>query len=160
MSEVEIVDDEDQAYYSRQLRYANPIGKAGRPATLTPKLAATIASEVRLGARPREVASAMGVPISTWYSWKNLAKEGRQPWKMLLGKIEIAEASFIALAEQRLAGEPDWRATLAILKSRRRGVYGDKVEIAATAPQPRELTHEELQAKALEMGLPEIVFQR
>lgn len=131
----------------------------GRPSALTDKLAGAIAAEVRLGSTPREAAALCGVPTSTWYNWLERHAARTQPYAARIGSILLAEQGFVALQEQKLAGDAAWQATAFILKARRRATYGDKVE-QTVVEAPKELTVDELRAKAIEMGLPEVVFER
>lgn len=133
----------------------------GRPHGLTQFLADRIASEVRLGATPREAAAVCGVPESTWYGWLREHRDGVQPSAALIGGILLAEASFIAATEQQLASAPEWQAQAFILKSRRRAIYGDKVEVTKQQeeePQRIGLTRQELIEEAEKRGLPTTIF--
>ena len=133
----------------------------GRPSGLTEDLARRIACEVRMGAKPLRAAALCGVARSTWYGWLERHEQRIQPYASLIGIILLAQDSFEAVTEQRVAEAAEWQAAAWILKTRHRREYGDRVETREppkAEPQRIGLTKQELIAEAERRGLPTKIF--
>ena len=137
---------------SRTLRYLPEPedDSGGRPTKLTDELAARIAAEVRLGAKPVRAAALCGIGRRTWYDWLGRHEAKDSPYVERVGTILLAMEAFEAMQEQRIASAPEWQASAWILKTRHRKEYGDKVEVRSSdAADVKKLSRAELTAIAL-----------
>jgi hypothetical protein len=105
----------------------------GRPTKLTATVQATIVKEIALGVTLDDAAMAAGVSYTTLQNWRNrgaAAKSGQ--YFEFLAAVSLAEAEAAANFTKTLtsaAQKGDWKAALEWLKRRRRGTWGDAMDL-------------------------------
>ena len=95
---------------------------AGRPSKLTPEVIQTLTSAIGLGASYVDACEAARISYSLFAEWM---KKGREQKK---GEY----ADFLeAIKAEEAAAKGDWKASLEWLKRRRRGEWGDNVDVTS-----------------------------
>lgn len=108
---------------------------AGRPSKLTPEVIQTLTSAIGLGASYVDACEAARISYSLFAEWM---KKGREQKKgeyadfLEAIKAEEAAATLRHLAViNNAAAKGDWKASLEWLKRRRRGEWGDNVDVTS-----------------------------
>ncbi len=106
-----------------------------RPSKLTPERIKIILDAIGIGASYADAAFAAGIDYDTLNNWINKGKTATKgEYFELIGKIrqEEAAATLRHLAViNNAAAKGDWKASLEWLKRRRRGEWGDNVDVTS-----------------------------
>jgi transposase-like protein len=108
---------------------------AGRPSKLTPETIKTLTDAIGLGASYVDACKAAGIDYSTFAKWRQKADEQTKGeffefFNALA--VEEAAATLRHLAViNNAAAKGDWKASLEWLKRRRRGEWGDNVDVTS-----------------------------
>lgn len=113
----------------------------GRPTKLTPERAEAILKAIRLGASKEAAAQAAGIAYDTLNNWRlrgEAGGSGAAKYVQFFEALEVAQAKANVRAAKALfrAGGEDWRAALAFLERRERGIWGDGKDAANKALLP------------------------
>ena len=108
---------------------------AGRPSKLTPETIKTLTSAIGLGASYVDACDAARIDYSTFAMWMQKGREGKRgEYVDFLEAIRAEEAAatlrHLAVINNA-AAKGDWKASLEWLKRRRRGEWGDNVDVTS-----------------------------
>ena len=108
---------------------------AGRPSKLTPEVIQTLTSAIGLGASYVDACDAARIDYSTFAMWMQKGREGKRgEYVDFLEAIRAEEAAatlrHLAVINNA-AAKGDWKASLEWLKRRRRGEWGDNVDVTS-----------------------------
>jgi len=108
---------------------------AGRPSKLTPETIKTLTDAIGLGASYKDAAEAARIDYSTFAMWMQKGREGKRgEYVDFLEAIRAEEAAatlrHLAVINNA-AAKGDWKASLEWLKRRRRGEWGDNVDVTS-----------------------------
>jgi hypothetical protein len=114
---------------------------------------------IREGVKPVRALMTLGAAQSSISKWRAKAREGIEPYKERIERIDIAEALFLGEVEIHLGAEArtgDWRASMAMLTKRLSTEYGDKVTVHQEELQSgaTALTDEQLDEQLKARGIP------
>lgn len=108
---------------------------AGRPSKLTPETIKTLTDAIGLGASYKDAAEAAGIAYGTFALWMQKGQEAKKGEYFDLFEVirqEEAAATLRHLAViNNAAAKGDWKASLEWLKRRRRGEWGDNVDVTS-----------------------------
>ena len=118
---------------------------AGRPSKLTPETIKTLTDAIGLGASYVDACDAARIDYSTFAMWMQKGREGKRgEYVDFLEAIRAEEAAatlrHLAVINNA-AAKGDWKASLEWLKRRRRGEWGDNVDVTSGGkelPQPKD----------------------
>ena len=108
---------------------------AGRPSKLTQETIKTLTDAIGLGASYVDACDAAHIDYSTFAMWMQKGREGKRgEYVDFLEAIRAEEAAatlrHLAVINNA-AAKGDWKASLEWLKRRRRGEWGDNVDVTS-----------------------------
>lgn len=106
-----------------------------RPTKITKEIIETIAKEVLHGASYQAAARAGGIHYDTFNEWMKKGREGKSGIYVEFSEsLETANAQCevnMVRVIQSAAAKGDWKAALEWLKRRRRGEWGDNMDVTS-----------------------------
>ena len=96
-----------------------------------PRMANNFIQAIGRGNYITDACKSCGFGRETYYGWKKKAKEGKEPYKTFIDKVEKAEAEFIDNALQGItnAGDKNWQALAWILERRHQDKFGKQEHV-------------------------------
>lgn len=106
-----------------------------RPSKLTPESQAAIVDAILHGCTYKDAAEAAGVEYNTFNEWMKKGAEAKSgAYHEFNEAVQVANAQCAAnftRVIQNAAAKGDWKASLEWLKRRRRGEWGDNVDVTS-----------------------------
>jgi len=124
-----------------------------RPTLYTARLGREICARVKGGATVRVAAQTLGIARSTIYSWRELGRDGREPYADFAARLERAQAGAEIHVMQQIvaAAASDWRAGAWWLERRFPKRWGLRQTVRLERALS-SLTDEELEAEIARQG--------